>query len=117
MSQRLHRIALRSPVVFGRAMREEALIELRKEIRPRTPIDKGDLRRTERVVGPEMLGRRIVVSITAGSELVDYAWIVHEDLEAWHDVGEAKYIEGPLKESGPYMFTRIARRIRIERMM
>jgi hypothetical protein len=99
-----------------KAMDAEMKIELREVVR-RTPEDTGDLRNTERVEGPERDGNRIIASIVAGGGTVDYALIVHEDLEAFHRIGQAKYIESVLNESKRSMPARIAKRIDLKKVV
>jgi hypothetical protein len=53
----------------------------------------------------------------AGGGTVDYALIVHEDLEAFHRVGQAKYIESVLNESKRSMPARIAKRIDLKKVV
>jgi hypothetical protein len=95
---------------------QEGQIEV-KEIKQRTPVDTGALRASITLEGPTRDGRRIYVTVTAGGPSVPYAFIVHEDLEAFHRVGEAKYIERPLDESAPYMADRIAKRIDLNKAL
>lgn len=93
------------------AVLAEMEIELR-EVISRTPIDTGALRATEHIEGPEYTQKTIRTAIVAGDEAeVPYALIVHEDLEAFHRVGQAKYISSVLDESGPHLAARIAARI------
>lgn len=98
------------PDAFAQALYQEAQVEL-KEIKKLTPVDTGALRASERVEGPTREGRRIYVTIVAGGPSAPYAFIVHEDLEAFHKYGQAKYIEQPLSEALPYFPARIAKRI------
>ena len=96
-----------------KAMTVEMRTEL-KEMIKRTPEDTGDLKRSERVTEPVQRGRTTYVGLAAGSEEVDYAWIVHEDLDAHHPRGgQAKYMESVLMESRPFMRERIAKRLQI----
>lgn len=110
----LKKLRLFAPDEFARALYQEAQIEL-AEIKKLTPVDTGALRASEYVEGPIREGRRIYVFIVAGGPTVTYAFIVHEDLEAFHKTGQAKYIEQPLSESSPYMAERIAKRIDLNR--
>lgn len=109
MSQ-LKRLKLGAPNIFASALRKEAEIE-NKECVKSCPVDTGALRRSIHVEGPFREGRRIWCKIVAGGPTIEYALVVHEDLEAFHKVGGPKYIERPLKASAPYMAERIARRI------
>ena len=64
----------------------------------KTPKDLGNLRQSF-YVAPD------------GSEIgntADYAAAVHEDLEAHHEVGEAKYLERAINENEDKIFAKIA---------
>ena len=95
-----------------RAMVSEMRIELR-EVNKRTPKDRGYLEESNRIEGPERSGRSIRVYIRSGDERAWYALYVHEDLEAFHAIGQAKYLESVLFESAPYIMARIAARARL----
>lgn len=99
-----------APNEFEKALRQESEIEA-KECKRRCPVDTGTLRGTIHVDGPHREGRRVWCTIGAGGPAAPYALTVHEDLDALHTVGEAKFIERPLKESAPYLAERIAKRI------
>lgn len=109
-SAQLKRIQEKSPDRFGRALRAETDIEV-KEVVKNTPVATGALAATVRAEGPVRVGKKIRCTIVAGSAAVDYALIVHEDLEAFHRTGEAKFIERTLNESAPYLPARIAARL------
>lgn len=94
----------------GAALRKETEIEA-TESKKRTPVDTGNLRTTIHAEGPERKGRTITCAVVAGSASEDYALVVHEDLEAHHPVGQAKYIESTLNESAPHMLQRVANRL------
>lgn len=106
----LKKLQVFSPNEFARALSQEAQIEV-KACKQVTPVKTGALRASIHLEGPEREGRTIRAWIVAGGPTVDYALIVHEDLDAFHGNGEAKYIERPLRESAPYMAARIAKRI------
>lgn len=93
------------------ALKTELNIEV-KEIKRRTPVLTGRLRDSVRIEGPTSTGKQVIAAILAGGPSIDYAVIVHEDLDAYHRVGEAKFIERTLNESAPYMADRLAARIR-----
>lgn len=108
-----------SPDEFGRALRQEAEVEA-TECKKRCPVDTGALRASIHVEGPKRAAddqRRIQASIVGGGPSAPYGLIVHEDLEAFHPVGEAKFIERPLKESAPYLPDRIAKRIDLNKAL
>lgn len=61
-----------------------------------TPIDTGALRSSAFTEADRQ--NRKKPSVTVGFE-EEYAIYVHENLEAHHDVGQAKFLEQPLKEN------------------
>lgn len=100
------------PTEVGRAIRVEAEIEA-TECKRRTPVDTGNLRASIHVEGPiNEPGGSISCAVVAGGPAAPYAIHVHENLEAHHPVGQAKFIEGPLRESAPFLPGRIAKRLR-----
>lgn len=100
----------------GRALTIETEVEA-KEVRRRTPVDTGELRASIYVERAERDGKRIFSRIVAGGVSAPYAIYVHEDLDAIHKVGQAKFIESVLLESRPYMAARVARRIELYRAL
>ena len=116
MRDRLARLRRRFPDEVGAALYQESQIEL-TEVKKRTPVDTGNLRASEFVEGPIRDGRTIYTLIVAGGPSAPYAVYVHEDPEAFHKVGEWKFIESVLLESRPYMAGRIGRRIDLNRAL
>jgi hypothetical protein len=98
------------PGRVGRALKLEAEIEM-TESKRRVPVDTGTLRNSGQVGDPEINGRAISVMLSYGGAAKDYAVPVHENLEAFHPVGQAKYLESVLNESRAHMAARIARRL------
>jgi len=111
-SRNLRRIADATPGELKRALRNEARIELNEAIR-RTPRKTGDLRDSAHLSDPEVDGRDISIQLIFS---MWYAVYVHEDLEADHPIGQAKFLESTLLESAPYMLDRFARRIDLNRL-
>jgi len=105
------KLTTRGPKIVANAMHEEAKIEM-KEMKARTPKDTGDLEESGEVDDPEMKNGEIRVPMHFGNDEVDYAVYVHEDLDAYHRTGQAKYMESVLNESAPHMAERIAKRTR-----
>lgn len=116
MQRRLERMAQRVPTEVGRALLEEAHIE-RTESMKRTPVEFGALRASHEVEPPVVSGRDVSVKITVGGPSAPYAIYVHEDLDAHHNVGQAKFLESTIMESRPYMARRIAARIELNRLV
>ena len=116
--------AQRFPRATRDALRAELEIE-KKEVVARTPIDTGALRESIRVLEPVKDIRSYSVTIIAGGDNInpktlkstrEYALIVHEDPDAYHPIGQWKYIEQTLRESAPFMFKRVANRIELRKV-
>lgn len=97
------------------ALHMEAQIEM-TESKRRCPVDvtpptphPGQLRGTGHVETPVREGNKISVAMTYGT---DYAVYVHENLEALHPVGEARFLASVLEESQPHIAGRVAARIK-----
>lgn len=97
-----------------RALYVEVEVEV-KEVKRRTPVDQGTLRGSVHQVGPTRRWRVIETMIVAGGPSAPYAIYVHEDLDAFHKVGQAKFIESVILESRPFIGARVARRIDLTR--
>lgn len=87
------------------------------ESKRRVPVDTGTLRASGFVMEPERSGRNISVTLAYGGPAEGYAVVVHEDLDAFHPHGQAKYLESVLKESQPHMRARLAQRIHLNQLM
>lgn len=101
--------------MFSDAIVEEMKIEAR-EAQRLVPFDTGALHDSIHVEPTSVRGGVISASIIAGGPEAPYAVIVHEDMEAHHPRGQAKFIEQPLRESAGHMAERIKRRIRLDQM-
>jgi hypothetical protein len=100
------------PDRVGKALYDEMGIE-EKEVVKRTPKKTGKLRSTIHRIGPSQEGQTTSVLIVAGGPEAPHAPIVHEDLEAIHPIGQAKFLESVILESRGFIAARVARRIRI----
>jgi hypothetical protein len=98
----------------GRALVEEAQVE-QKESMKRTPVLTGALRASHETSDFKLTRNTIEVSIKVGGASAPYAVAVHEDLEAWHRTGEAKFLENTIKESAPHMASRVSRRLHMNK--
>jgi len=95
-----------------RAVKRFEDIEL-KEMKKRTPVETGELEASGHAAEPVLsswgnqFGRgtviKGVIAFTA-----PHAVYVHEDLEAHHENGQAKYMSSVLDESGPHFLERVA---------
>lgn len=106
VNARLAQLAQEYPQQARAALYQEAEIEM-AESKRRVPVDTGALHDSGRV---EVVDDG--VRLAYGDAAVDYAIYVHENLEALHPVGEAKFLERPILEALPYLAERVARRIR-----
>jgi hypothetical protein len=116
MLAKLRKLRDLSPYEFGRAMRQETEVEA-TNCKRETPVETGALRGSIHAEGPFLDGRKITTAVVAGGPAAPYALIVHEDLEAYHKNGEAKFIERPLQESAPHMAERVAKRIDLNKVL
>lgn len=105
--RRLQELAQRDGEAFKAALYQEGEIEM-TESKRRVPVDTGALRESGRA---ESVENGAGVRLVYGDAAVDYAWIVHEDLDAYHDDGTAKYLERPVLESLPHLADRVATRM------
>jgi len=121
MIQTLKRFAEKYPDQVAEALYQEAQIEA-TEMKKRTPVDTtanaphpGNLRNSIHVNNPERRGRTISVEIATGAQ-APYAIFVHENPDAFHPIGQWKFMESVLDESRSHMPERIARRIHLNRV-
>lgn len=116
VTRNLLRLAAQIPNEVARALYAEAQIEKAESMR-RTPVDTGALRASHEVSDPVVSGRDISVTISVGGVAAPYAVYVHENLEAFHPVGQAKFLESTILESKPFLARRIATRIELTRLV
>jgi hypothetical protein len=76
-------------------------------MKERTPVEFNTLRSSGQVDLPKWNGSTLGITLGFGGAAESYAFWVHEDLEAFHSVGQAKFIESVLYESEPYFEQRI----------
>ena len=62
--------------------------------KPLVPVDTGFLRQSGHVQPPQIVGNRVTVTLGYAAE---YAIYVHENLNARHKVGIAKFLEVPFR--------------------
>lgn len=65
------------------------------------PVDTGALRSTGTVERPVIKRGDVSVTLAFGGPAEPYAAAVHENLNARHPVGQAKYLEQPVLEAMP----------------
>lgn len=109
----LNQLVRNLPEQVEKALFAEAQVEM-TESKRRTPVRDGHLRASGMVHRPERGGsdgRDLSVALTYGNASVGYAAAVHEDLDAIHPVGQAKFLESTLNESRPSLAKRLAKRL------
>jgi len=121
MIKKIREIQKQFPDRVINALRYEAEIEV-TEAKKRTPVYTGPtgpgkpipglLRASVHQDGPYREGSRIYTRIVAGGAAGAYAIPQHENLEYFHEVGQAKYIESVIMESRPFMAARLVARLR-----
>lgn len=114
MVSTLRKIAERFPDRVAAAIYQEAQIEM-TESKRRVPVDTGVLRASGFVAEPERKGKSISVTLSYGGAAEVYAIVQHENLEYFHRVGQAKFLESVLNESRPHMAGRIAARVHLDK--
>lgn len=105
---------LRSIIDMARASMQEfyrEAEELIAESKPEVPVDTGALRNSGYVEQPQVSGNKITVRCGYGGPAAGYALYVHENLEANHPVGKAKYLEDPFNRRLPGLSGRMAARL------
>ena len=112
MSSRLGNVVKNYDTKVGNALYAEFGIE-EVEVINRTPKESGDLRDTIHRIGPRKTSNTISVLIVVGGPDAPYAIFVHEDTEAFHKVGQAKFLESVIMESRSFIGARVARRLNI----
>lgn len=95
--QDLKRFQLDKPAEFKRGVVKFALL-VQREAQKRTPVDTGALRNSAatRLTDNGLRGFYVDVSF-----MQFYAVFVHENLHAYHPVGEAKYLENAVRAMLP----------------
>jgi hypothetical protein len=125
MQRKLRAFGRKYPDEVGRGLYLETEIEA-TEVKKRTPVwnpdnavpkghTPGSLRASVHVIGPVRVGDKVYTLIVAGGTAAPYALYVHEDLEAFHKTGQAKYIESVILESRPFILQRVAARVELNR--
>jgi ribosome modulation factor len=72
------------------------------------PVDTGTLRDTTTVLLPKIEGDSVLQEIGSGGPAAPYAIYVHENMNAHHPVGQAKYLEQPFREAQRGLVDRLA---------
>lgn len=120
--EELDQLRRKTPKVVAKALFAEAQIIMRESML-RTPVDNEALKPSHITLDPAITGNDIEVKIevggtSGGKDELGYAIVVHENLEARHDVasgfrgGQAKFLESAVNEAAPNLPTLLIQRIR-----
>ncbi len=77
------------------------------------PVDTGNLRASGFVRFPEIGRKKVNVQLGFGGPAAAYALRVHEDLNAFHTVGTAKYLSMPFRQAKKGLPKRLAQALAI----
>jgi hypothetical protein len=110
MTRCLQNAAKNVPEQVEEAMKAEAN-RLLEQVRERTPVATGVLRDS---FAATIERKPDKVVITIGTD-VPYAPYVHENLEAFHEVGDAKFLESVIDETEPELIRNVAKRIDLKK--
>lgn len=110
------RRSLRRKAETGQSSLEAALYREGEEIMAKskriTPVDTGNLRATGHVRPPERTGTLVFVRLGFGGPAAPYAVYVHEGTHLNFTVGQAKFLEEPIRRARRGFTKRIADRMR-----
>lgn len=112
MQSKIRQVVRDLPDRVAKALFAEAQIEM-TESKRRVPVDTGVLRASGTVHPPDREGTKISVILSYGGAAETYAREVHENLEAFHKIGQAKYLQSVIDESRSHMLARLAARLKL----
>ena len=124
MRQNLTTFARQYPEVIGQAMVDELTETEKPESQDRCPKKSGTAAGTAEVIGPHITKRAVSAAVTfardpgvvnpEGKRVQDYIVPLHEDLEAIHENGQAKFLESVWNEAKGHFGARVAKRAGFE---
>lgn len=119
--KKLKKLERTIPQEVGAALYQEALIITADSMR-HTPVEFGTLRDSHETSAPRWKGKTLQVDIQVGGPAAPYAVIVHEDTSVrhappWGQGGNAKFLENAVLGAAPTLRDKIAKRIKLNRMV
>jgi hypothetical protein len=117
VNRNLQEYADRFPEAAAVALFDQMHEIVEPDVYESTPEKSGDLRGTIQTESSVQNGKIVSCSIVAGGDNAPYAWIVHEDLDAFHPVGSAKYIERPLNRASRSFGQELGARLQVDKVM
>lgn len=115
VSARLSTLTRGIPEVSKEALSEEADLTIVQAL-PRTPLETGALRGSFRKSEAQVERNTVSVTVEVGGDEAPYAIFVHENLDAYHPIGQAKFLEQTVRERGRTFPGRMAERINLSRI-
>lgn len=109
MVKKLKALANLFPKQVGDALHRQAQLVMTDSKRSYVPVKLGTLRGSGHVALPTVTAKEISVALGFGDASAPYALDQHENLTYKHRVGEAKYLEKPLKKRAKGMSVAIAK--------
>ena len=113
MVARIEEVAKDARKAIDRAVYKFGNTEMR-EMKRLVPVDTGTLKDSGYVEKPKRDGSRVMLELGFGGAAEAYALYVHEDLDAFHENGQAKFVEMPLSESAPFFAERVGNDVKRE---
>lgn len=108
----MHNVLVREPEVLARAMYVEGE-SIITDAKNECPVRYGVLRASGHVQEPVIGDRIVTVKLGFGGPAAPYAVFVHENLEASHAVGKAKFLEDPMNRHAATMLQRIGEEVSV----
>lgn len=107
-------ISKHMPRKTAKAAQIELEVEKKESMR-RTPKKTGAAAKSHKVSEPQVYPGGVKIEITAGDALTEnYIVPLHENVEAFHANGQAKFLESTMAEAAPHLGGRIARRVDLD---
>jgi hypothetical protein len=98
------------PSQLAAALYTEAVI-IEHTSRERTPVLTGALRASHETLEPVETQDEVSCTIQVGGPAIPYAIKIHESVEMFHRVGQAKFLESAVLEAKRGLAQRIAQRL------
>lgn len=99
--RKLEQFAVGLPGEMRKALRQVAKEGVYADSQEDCPVKEGHLKRSGKLAVSASERSGTTARVTYGGGEAPYALIVHEDLEARHDNGKAKFLEEPLHRRAP----------------
>jgi len=99
LSRRLIALGPRANRILEQALYQKAEMIIAESKEDYVPVDLGALRSSGFVEKPVGTGKHTSITLGFGGPAAPYAMVVHEDMQAEHKVGSAKYLSIPFNKA------------------